>query len=286
MSRNVKTISLPISRQQQYKFLFKTNTTLIFKLSLLLLVFCAPLIAQFFYILIGVGPILNKTGVNDIEKINNLFSFLRTMSLFLLISVPFLTIGVNGVTHVYKKFIYNDGFSLFRDFFKGIKEGSKSYFVTFIYTVLIVLGLTGLFSINIHENFTLFIVLLILFFILNLVLIIMYFFTIFLHQYYQLTFIQIIKNSFLLTFNKMHISFLIFLSYSPMIVTYLLDLLLFSRITFLSITSCFIYLVFLNTHNHFIFQLFAVSLFDKLINKTQYPDCYELGLYKENLENE
>ncbi len=281
--RTDSSLSLPIDRKRQYGFVYKTNFMSLLKCSLLLIPFGLLVFAQLIVLLIYTGPIVSNSELSVTEKFASLLNLFKIISLFLPISVPVLSVGLVGVNHVMKKIIYNDGFLLFRDFKAGIKEGKQGILLSFVLSVFLTLLIVGVLSLYNFVSLTVFFILLFVMALMMLLsFVLLQYQNLFSLYYYQNAFGNI-KNSFLFVFHSLFSSFgILFLEIGVFTILYCVDLILFSRLTFLTIIGIILQMFFFQMNGMLIFQLNAVSKFDKVINSKDYPDMYRKGLYKEN----
>ena len=278
-------LELPVNRQKQYGFVYRTNFMTLLKCSLLLFAFELPIFAQLILLLIYTGPIVVNSSLSSAEKFVSLLNLVKVIALFTPLSLPILSIGILGVSYVYKKIIYNDGFLLFRDFKSGIKEGKQGILLSFLLSVLmtmLVIGTLSLYSfLSLTGFFVLCFVMLLLLF---LSFILLQYQNLFSLYYYQNLFGNI-KNSFLFTFHSLFSSFgILFLEIGVFVILYSIDWFSLSRLTFLTLIGMILQIFFFSVNGMLIFQLNAVSKFDKLINIKDYPEIYQKGLYHEDEE--
>ena len=255
------------------------------KCSLLLVPFCLPIFAQLILLLIYTGPIVVNFSLSAAEKFVSLLNLIKVISLFTPLSLPILSIGMLGVANIYKKIIYNDGFLLFRDFKSGIKEGKQGILLSFLLSVLMTMLVIGTLSLYPFLSLTGFFVLC---FVMLLLLFLSFIFlqyqNLFSLYYYQSLFGNI-KNSFLFTFHSLFSSFgILFLEIGVFVILYSIDWISLSRLTFLTLIGLILQIFFFSSNGMLVFQLNAVSKFDKLINIKDYPEMYRKGLYHENEE--
>ncbi len=280
--RTDSSLSLPIDRKGQYGFVYKTNFMSLLKCSLLLIPFGLLIFAQLIILLVYTGPIVSNTDSSLTEKFASLLNLFKIVSLFLPISIPVFTIGLVGVSNVLKKILYNDGYILFRDFKTGIKEGKQGILLSIVLSIFMTLLIVGVMSLYSFLSLTVF-------FILCFVMALMILLSFILLQYQNLFSLYYyqnamgnIKNSFVFTFHSLFSSFgILFIEIGVFTVLYCLDLILFSRLTFLTLVGIILQMFFFQMNGMLIFQLNAVSKFDKVINIKDYPDMYRKGLYKE-----
>ena len=278
-------LELPVNRQKQYGFVYRTNFMTLLKCSLLLFAFELPIFAQLILLLIYTGPIVVNSSLSSAEKFVSLLNLVKVIALFTPLSLPILSIGMLGVSYVYKKIIYNDGFLLFRDFKSGIKEGKQGILLSFLLSVLmtmLVIVTLSLYSfLSLTGFFVLCFVMLLLLF---LSFILLQYQNLFSLYYYQNLFGNI-KNSFLFTFHSLFSSFgILFLEIGVFVILYSIDWFSLSRLTFLTLIGMILQIFFFSVNGMLIFQLNAVSKFDKLINIKDYPEMSQKGLYHEDEE--
>ena len=278
-------LELPVNRQKQYGFVYRTNFMTLLKCSLLLFAFELPIFAQLILLLIYTGPIVVNSSLSSAEKFVSLLNLVKVIALFTPLSLPILSIGMLGVSYVYKKIIYNDGFLLFRDFKSGIKEGKQGILLSFLLSVLmtmLVIGTLSLYSfLSLTGFFVLCFVMLLLLF---LSFILLQYQNLFSLYYYQNLFGNI-KDSFLFTFHSLFSSFgILFLEIGVFVILYSIDWFSLSRLTFLTLIGMILQIFFFSVNGMLIFQLNAVSKFDKLTNIKDYPEMYQKGLYHEDEE--
>ncbi len=282
MKRTNSPLSLPIDRRRQYGFVYKTNFMMLLKCSLLLIPFSLPIFAQLILLLIYTGPIVANSNLSDSDKFTSLLNLVKIITLFLPLSLPIFSIGLIGINNVLKKIIYNDGYMLFRDFKFGIKEGKKGILLSFILSILMALLVIGVLSLYPYISFTFFLILCFI-----MVLMLLLSFVLFQYQnlfslYYYQSALGNIKNSFLFTFHSLFSSFgILFIEIGVFSILYLVDLIFFSRLTFLTLIGIILQIFFFQLNGTLIFQLNAVCKFDKVINQKDYPDMYRRGLYNE-----
>lgn len=278
-------LELPISRKKQCAFVYRTNFMTMLKCSLLLIVFELPVFVQLIFLLIYTGPIIVDSSLTASEKFVSLLNLIKGVSLFTPLSLPLLSIGMLGVSNIYKKIIYNDGFLLLRDFKNGIKEGKQGVLLSFLLSVLMTLLVIGTLSLYPFLSLTKFFVLcFVMLLLLFLSFILLQYQNLFSLYYYQ-NLLNNIKNSFLFTFYSLFSSFgILFLEIGIFLILYSVDWISLSRLTFLTLIGMILQIFFFSCNGMLIFQLNAVSKFDKLINIKDYPEMYRKGLYHENEE--
>lgn len=282
MKRTDSPLSLPIDRRRQYGFVYKTNFMTLLKCSLLLIPFSLPIFAQLILLLIYTGPIVANSNLSDSDKFTSLLNLVKIITLFLPLSLPIFSIGLIGINNVLKKIIYNDGFLLLRDFKAGIKEGKQGILLSFILSILMALLVIGVLSLYPYISFTFFLILCFIMVLMLLLSFVLFQYQILFSLYYYQNALGNIKNSFLFTFHSLFSSFgILFIEIGVFSILYLVDLIFFSRLTFLTLIGIILQIFIFQLNGTLIFQLNAVSKFDKVINQKDYPDMYRRGLYNE-----
>ncbi len=274
-------LSLPINRRKQYGFIYRTNFMALLKCSLILIPFQLLLIAQLVLLLIYTGPIISNSELSDNDKFVSLLNLIKIISLFLPISIPVLSIGMIGVSNVFKKIIYNDGFILSRDFKQGIKEGKQGILLSFILSILLTMLIVGVLSLYTYVSITVFFIFVFIMLLMILISIVLLQYQHLFSLYYYQTWFGNIKNSFLFSFRSLLSSLGITLAeVGVFLILYVVDFVFFSRLSFLTLIGIVLQFFFFSINGMLIFQLNAVHLFDELINVKDYKDMYRKGLYK------
>ena len=252
------------------------------KCSLILIPFELLLFAQLVFFLIYTGPIVSNSELSDNEKFASLLNLAKIISLFLPLSVPVLSIGMIGVSNVLKKMIYNDGFMLGRDFKQGIKEGKQGILLSFILSLLLTMLIVGVLSLYSFVSITVFFILLFVALLMILISITLLQYQHLFALYYYQSWFGNIKNSFIFTFHSLISSLGVTLAaIGVFLVLYNIDLILFSRLSFLTLIGVVLQFFFFSINGMLMFQLNAVHLFDELINIKDYKDMYRKGLYND-----
>ena len=275
-------LSLPINRHKQYGFIYRTNFMALLKCALILIPFELMLMAQLVLFLIYTGPIVSNSQLSDNEKFASLLNLAKIVSLFLPISIPVLSIGMIGVSNVFKKIIYNDGFMLGRDFKQGIKEGKQGILLSFVLSILLTMMIVGVLSLYSYVSITVFFILLFIMLLMILISIVLLQYQHLFSLYYYQSAMGNIKNSFIFSFRSLLSSLgITFAEIGVFLILYNVDLIFFSRLSFLTLVGIVLQFFFFSVNGMLLFQLNAVHLFDELINVKGYKDMYRKGLYKD-----
>lgn len=247
----------------------------LFKLSILISLFFIPLFV--FVTANGVFERNVMAGI-DTSSASPDFSPLLKLRIYMgLFYIPCFVCGAFGLEggfNFIKKYSFNEGAYLKRDFFGGIKSDFKVTFsVSFIYSLVFYL-LTFALNYLALLNFSLFIYLCIICLIFALFLMVQAFFALAQIPIYTNKTWMIIKTSFFFACNKL------FKGLGIGIITFLpLVIVPFIGIQVLDYIVMLLY-VFLGFGNAvLLISLFAEDAFDELVNKTQFPSIYRKGLY-------
>lgn len=166
-----------------------------------------------------------------------------------------------------------------------MKEGLRALPIGFFYGFLIALLSLGMFSFG-SRNLTYYFIAVFLYALLFFVLFLLFICSTTLRLYYETSFGNNLKTSFILTFSSLGGHLLVSLTFAPFLILCGIDLLLFTRFTFLSLTAFIVYGFFGFVHTLFIGQLYRVHRFDETINAKQFQDHYRLGLFGEEEDEE
>ena len=126
------TINLPINYWQLFKFTYRTNITLIFKISITLALFAIPLFTALYFRGVITTGITKQSAPADLTK--NLMSFQGWYGFVVLAAFLILSIGICGVSYAMKRQLRNEGVMFFRDFKTGIKKNCLAFLgITLLY---------------------------------------------------------------------------------------------------------------------------------------------------------
>ena len=272
-------ISLPVNRVQLFKFTFKTQWSMLVKVSLLLTVFAIPL----FILGIVKGVVSSnimfqmQQNPDNGELLKQYFSQQIFLDIFNIPCFVILSLGFAGAYTVIKQFVFQEGFTFFKSFFQGIKKNGKEFalvtlFFSVIYYLLLFLqNYLSLMNFEVYIKVTIFT---------TLISVLIFNMVIFAYcqiPIYTNRFFQLIKNSFLFTFSRLwKISGVLIITFIPLLIVSLFQSLIAAFIIYFAyIFIGFGYAVLFTT-------LYCHSVFDEMVNKTQFPSIYRKGLYDES----
>lgn len=266
-----KISDLPKNRFELFFDIIKNQWNYLIILAFIVLIIFLPLIIYRYYNLVALQELLNS----NIEEL--MFQIQISYMAYNAICIIFITfIGVlfSGIARIYKKLSFNEGFLFLPDFFKGIKENIKDFLILFLIYGIINFALESL-SINylISNNSFLYY----LFKIIN--------YIFFLPILFICVGLSSIYNDKI--FKKISLSFVLYLKYLPKIVLIialsvspLLLLLISNSIIQLFVPMLYCFLIF--PLAYLVIVLFMNYIFDKEINKKNFPSLVNKGMYKNN----
>lgn len=246
------------------------------KISMLIAMFFIPLFVFFTangYLESGVITKIDTTVANPDYR--PLLEFRIYMDLFYIPCFMIASLGLSGAFSFFKKYTFNEGALIKRDFFGGIKENLKnSLLVSFFYSAVFYLLRFAVNYLSILD-FTYFLVLSIFCWIFIFVLMIQVIFAFAQMPIYTNGFWTIIKTSFFCSCNQIFKGLLTVLcSFFPLILIPYFGIQILTYITML----LYIFLGFSN--GVFLSLLYAEDSFDVLVNKKQFPSIYRKGLFQ------
>lgn len=267
-------ISLPINRWQLFKFTYRNHLSLIIKLSLMIAIFSIPL-----FTFLIVKNVFANALLSQINQDNELIILQRyyyqeiILDIFYIPCFVILAIGLSGGFFVMKKYLYQEGFTFFKDFRNGMKKSKEFILSTLILSIILylLLFLKNFFS---YINFQYYIPLSIFVFIIIFLLANVFIFTYCQIHIYSNNIFHLIKNSLCFSFNQ-----LFKVSLINLITIFPLVLLMNFQNAVLKITIILIYFIIGFGNCLLITMLYSCSVFDELINKDRFPSIYRKGLY-------
>ncbi len=267
------TLNLPINYRQLFKFTYRTNFMLIFKLSLILALFAIPLmLALYFRTFINTGIVKNSTNVSVVE---NIMAFQGWYGFVILGTFLIFSIGLCGVLYILKRQLKNDGVSFWRDFKAGIKKNIKGFLgITILYLgFLTVLNYAlNLFHFKSEVNY--YAILLVVFIIISILVFIQWTLAVMINMNYTCSFFMLMKSSFLICFARLpYMALSLLSSVTIFIVIWVIGYAPVLYAVFM------IYIIIGFGHSALVISLFNFYCFDEIINKKQFPEAYRKGLF-------
>lgn len=266
---------LPSNRARQLFVIFRTRFNALLITNLLCGLFWLPLLAWDLYSGWAVSEFVQ--GLETAEH----FSHLINLSLFqygidsLLLAVAF--IGLSGAFYVIRRLFWGQPVKPSADFFKGVRDSWKQFALIGFVVGLIVLFLqyfasTALLTMN-NENSFFWTVSICLCCVASLLLLCITAMACAQSSLYNVKFGKLVGNSAILTFKKLLTSLCVcIISILPFVVCWYLPWIIAKLVVACVVLTVGIY------YAVSVQTAFCLSVFDKYINKTDYPDFVNLGL--------
>ena len=183
--------SLPTTRKEAFKDVYRHNFKTIFSSGVVLLLFSLPLIAFLIIMNIGrLGMTLDNYSKEVLPNVLLVWDLILNGGVFILLYVTL--IGLMGVMRILKMLVWQEGINFWHDFKVGVKENIK--YMTIFYLIGGVIYLATYCVYIFLLNFIIGLSLILLFTIIFLPMIFWSFYTI---NIYQTTFINYLKNGML-----------------------------------------------------------------------------------------
>ena len=271
---------MPHNRLQVFFDVIKVRWDILLYIGLTLFLFFIPLIIALFtenifvsnlYELFVNGNINEETYRINLFQTNLIFTLIESIAI-LLIALP-----LSGIIRIYRLLCFYEGIIFFRDLFKGIKDNIKQVVVVFIIDVLLFIA-TKL-SINYliasgNNDFINTIIFFLPAFLFGILILPISLLHILQVSIYNNKYFENVKNSFVLYFKSGFTSFgVTLLLFSPLFLFFINAI--YTPIILLSLYA----LLFTPLAVLFAF-LHANWVFDKYINKSQYPEIFDKGIYR------
>lgn len=266
--------SLPTTRKEAFKDVYKQNFKTITFSGLMLLVFAIPLIAFLVVMDFGkLGMTLDKFNEQQLKAVLLLWDIIVNIGAVVLLYV--VLIGLMGVMRVLKLLVWQEGIDFMYDFKVGVKENFKHFSLLYLFGSLIYLGtyFVYIFLLNFLIGIWLMILFVIIFVSLGL-------WSLFVINVYQTSLWDYIKNGAFFFSRCIPLTLL----YVVLIVfPFFLVFIPVSGVTFVvKYPVALILLVFYYPFMIVVGYLYAMSKFDFYINQDNYPEIYRKGLYDIN----
>lgn len=267
---------LPHSRKEVFIDLLKHQKRQLVSLSMLTFVFLLPLavnIILFNQFIVGANLSIDDAAV----RASTMFSLILYMMLICIPLVMVGFIGLGGLAYVCKNIVWQEGIISGPDFFKGIKKNwVHAMFSGLIWGVSLFIFVVGvLFFARVRESsetpivFSFGIGLCVVQFI---IFSIVCTYSLTYTCYYQNTFREVMKNSFIFFAAKFLKNIILFILSTGLMVGLMF-------IDFIAQIVVIIFLAFFISFYMVAWTLLSHEAFDQYINKANYPDYYKKGLY-------
>lgn len=270
-----KPYTLPVTRTDLFKAAYRMDLMVLIRLSLLISLFFIPLFcfvtADGYFERAVMSQIAASSAPSD-------FSPLLKLRIYMdLLYIPCFSVGslgLSGAFNYLKRYSFNEGAVLKRDFWGGIKSNWKeSLAVSFFYSALFYLLMFSLNYLSIL-NFSYYVVLSVFCWVFVLLILVQVLFAFTQIPIYTNGFGMIIKTSFFFACSRLFKGLLVaLLTFLPLIIVPFFG----NQIADYILILLYIFLGFSNAT--LIVTLFCEDSFDALVNKKQFPSIYKKGLF-------
>lgn len=266
--------SLPTTRKEAFKDVYRHNFKTIFSSGVTLLLFSIPLIAFLIIMNIGrLGMTLDNYSEEVLPSVLLVWDLILNGGVFILLYVTL--IGLMGVMRVLKMLVWQEGINFWHDFKVGIKENIKQMTIFYVIGGLIYLATYCVYIFLL--NFIIGLSLILLFTVIFLPMIFWSFYTI---NIYQTTFINYLKNGiFFYTRSIPWTLLFVILIIWPFFAIFIP---MSGYILFIKYPILILLIIFYYPFLLVVGYLYSCSKFDQYINKENYPEIYRKGLYDTN----
>ena len=266
--------SLPTTRKEAFKDVYRHNFKTIFSSGVTLLLFSLPLIAFLIIMNIGrLGMTLDNYSKEVLPSVLLVWDLILNGGVFILLYLTL--IGLMGVMRVLKMLVWQEGINFWHDFKVGVKENIK--YMTIFYLIGGVIYLATYCVYIFLFNFIIGLSLILLFTIIFLPMIFWCFFTI---NVYQTTFINYLKNGiFFFTRSIPWTLLFVVLIIWPFFAMFIP---MNAYVLFIKYPILILLIIFYYPFLLVVGYLYSCAKFDQYINKENYPEIYRKGLYDIN----
>lgn len=264
--------NLPQTRKEQFFDIIKHRFSLLVKIGIFILTFSIPIIALVVFSKSSVTTLVTNynNGVITEEEYRYAYTMERLIiDSLLLAAIEILSIGIAGISRIFRQLAWGEPIFFFTDFKNGIKQNIKQFLLIFLLFGIIYFSCDITLTIfGIENAITIFILLLSLFLMIPICVI-------------NITYSPVyVCNSFRTFFNSAIIYFVSL--FKNIIVTFIfllpLAILLIPYLTY-SIIIFIIALVVIYPIILLAIILFEYNIFDKFINSKDYKQLLKKGLY-------
>ena len=266
--------SLPTTRKEAFKDVYRHNFKTITLSGLFLLLFSLPLVIFLVVMDFGkLGMTPESFGEEELKAVLFLWDIIINAGAVVLLYV--VLIGLMGATRVLKLLVWQEGIDFSYDFKQGIKENFKHFSLLYLFGAIIYLGTYAVYIFLL--NFLIGIWLMILFII---IFVSIGVWNIFVINVYQTTLWNYIKNA-VFFFSKcipltlLYVVMIVFPFFAVFIPVSGLTIVIKYPVILAMIILYYPFLIVIG-------YLYSLAKFDLFINKDNYPEIYRKGLYDIN----
>ena len=280
IKKDFSEVDMPHNRFQAFWDIVKIRYDVLLKFALIFFIFLLPLIIALFTKNVMIGKlddayrnaeIAEESYRSSLLQLNFIFVFIEAFCL-ILISIP-----ISGIIRIYRLLTFYEGIVFKTDFFQGIKDNIKQVLLVFFFSSIfyIISKMSIHYLMFTNQNDVLSTIIFFLPAVLS-ILIILPISIMHINQIsiYNNKYTQNIKNSFFLYLK----SGFIILPISILLIAPLF--LMIIKILYMPIIVLMIYGIVWLPFMMLIIYLICNSVFDKYINKEQYPSIFDKGVYR------
>lgn len=257
--------NMPHNRIEVFKDILLNRSSTLFSVGIMLLIFAIPLIAIVFF---SLQTLANFKEYSE-ETYQQLLLTLNTNNLLIMVGLMFFSIGLAGAYKIVRMLIWQEGIFFMHDFFKGVKENLKNFLLTGFFIGLLNLVTQYLyFNVSVSEYAIMACIIVIAFFLPSVLFI--------LGQsiIYKLPYIQMLKNAILLAWRNFYTSIpVLLLNVAFIVVPFFIENIAYLVYILLIPILIAPLLIMFN-------MLYTDTLFDKFINKDNFKEIYDKGIYR------
>lgn len=257
--------NMPHNRIEVFKDILLNRSSTLFSVGIMLLIFAIPLIAIVFF---SLQTLANFKEYSE-ETYQQLLLTLNTNNLLIMVGIMFFSIGLAGAYKIVRMLIWQEGIFFMHDFFKGVKENLKNFLLTGFFIGLLNLVTQYLyFNVSVSEYAIMACIIVIAFFLPSVLFI--------LGQsiIYKLPYIQMLKNAILLAWRNFYTSIpVLLLNVAFIVVPFFIENIAYLVYILLIPILIAPLLIMFN-------MLYTDTLFDKFINKDNFKEIYDKGIYR------
>ena len=268
--------SLPTTRKEAFKDVYRQNFKTILSSGLILLLFSLPLITFLAIMDIGLlGMTPDKFSDEQLFGMKLAWNLIVNGGAFVLLYI--VLIGLMGVMRILKLLVWQEGIDFFHDFKVGIKENFKHFSLLYLVFGIFYLATYSVFFFLLRNSLILGIWLIILYLIIFMAIGLWCLFVV---NIYQCSLWNYIKNGTFFYTRSIPLTLLfVVLTTFPFFLVYVpvSPITIMVKYPIILILVIFYYPLLI-----IVGYLYSLSKFDEFINKENYPEIYRKGLYEPN----
>lgn len=268
----------PFDRRDVFIGAFRSEYPTLLKVSLAMLVFAIPAILVFLWTMLEIYMLGDLGDAAMLE----LYTIQTRMYLWLIPAFAILSVGASGAFYVMRRLVWREDLHFFKDFCRGIKQNApQSICAGVLFSVFVgALSYTvNTLNLNVKLGSAYWIVVILQAFLVAVAVMLLMF------QYcsiavYSDGMFKIVKNSFFLVWMSLPRTTLILLAaLAPILL-----LLTFNSVYWIYLVVMIFMALVGFAYGILLFTLHAHNVFDRFINKNNFPQIYKKGLYHEGTD--